>query len=77
MPSRKEIQEEKRRALHRKYAEAVALYAQTDLPMYVIAERCGLRLRLRGHRFSTSCKGKGKRDRKNDGNDLFHSFLLL
>ena len=42
MPSRKEIQEEKRRALHRKYAEAVALYAQTDLPMYVIAERCGV-----------------------------------
>ena len=41
MPSDKnKTREEKRRALHLKYQEAVELYATTDLPLYVIAERC-------------------------------------
>ena len=41
MPSDKnKTREEKRRALHLKYQEAVGLYATTDLPLYVIAERC-------------------------------------
>ena len=40
MPSDKnKNREEKRRALHLKYQEAVELYATTDLPLYMIAER--------------------------------------
>ena len=41
LPSDKnKTREEKRRALHLKYQEAVELYATTDLPLYMIAERC-------------------------------------
>lgn len=32
----------RRHALHRKYEEAVALYADTDMPLKAIAEKCGV-----------------------------------
>lgn len=39
---KKETQEKKRRNLHDKYAKAVELYAQTDLPLYIIAKTCNV-----------------------------------
>ena len=39
---KKEVQEKKRQELHDKYAKAVELYAQTDLPLHTIAKNCNV-----------------------------------
>lgn len=39
-PNKIKALEEKRRILHLKYAQAVTLYKQTELPLSVIADKC-------------------------------------
>lgn len=66
----------RRHALHVKYEEAVALYAETELPLREIAERCNVSLGGLGNylrrywrelmlrRYGVSCEGKDPKDVK-------------